>query len=77
MLIRTRSSFLCADMFKYEDSKIVYVCPSVRTPRKEITVTFCNISPTVVIDTSMERFIQLQHGDSKIRFSSKNAYLRS
>ena len=30
--------FLCADMFPYEDSKTVSVCPSLLTPRKEITL---------------------------------------
>ena len=30
--------FLCADMFPCEDSKTVSVCPSVRTPRKEIAI---------------------------------------
>ena len=30
--------FLCADMFPCVDSKTVSVCPSVSTPRKEITI---------------------------------------
>ena len=43
------------------------VCPSVRTPRKEITLAFVNMSPTLVIDTSMERSLWiLHHGNPKI-----------
>ena len=57
-------------MFPCEDSETVSVrpsvCPSVRTPRKErLSICpypekrnypgFVNISPTLVIDTSMER----------------------
>ena len=34
----------CSDMFPYEDSEIVTVCPSVRTPRKEITPIASSIS---------------------------------
>ena len=53
--------FLCADMFPDEDSKTVSVrlsvclsvCPSVCTPRKENHPGFVNISPTLVIDTSI------------------------
>ena len=46
---------------------------SVRTPRKEITLV--NISPTVVIDTSMERSSRvLQHGNSKICFSFQKRF---
>ena len=41
-------------MFPYEDSKTVSVC----TPIKEI---FVNISPTLVIDTSMERSSRVLH----------------
>ena len=50
------------------------VCLSVRTPRKEIALSFVNISPTLVIDTSMEKSSWvLQHGNPKIwYFSSKN-----
>ena len=45
-------------MFLYEDSKIVSVCP-----------IFVNISPTLVIDTSMERSSRvLRHANPKILF---------
>ena len=44
--------FLCADMFPCEDSKN-RVCPY---PEKKNHLSFVNISPTLVIDTSMERF---------------------
>ena len=44
---------------------------NVLTPRKEIN-GFVNISPTLVIDTSMERFsLVLQHGNPKILGFSK------
>ena len=69
---------MCADMFPYEDSKTVSVCPSVclsvrlsvcpsvRTP-KQNHHSFVNISPTLVIDTWMERSSRvLQHGNPKI-----------
>ena len=48
-------------MFPCEDSKTV----SVRTPRKEITIaSSISCSPTLVIDTSMERSLRvLQHGN--------------
>ena len=45
---------------------------SVRTPRKEITLalSISVISPTVIIDTSIERFSRvLQHGNAKNRFT--------
>ena len=49
-------------------------CPSVRTSRSVRTpkysnhLRFVNISPTVVIDTSMERFSRvLQHGNTHIK----------
>ena len=42
-------------------------CLSVRTPRKENHHSFVYISPTLVIDTSMERSLRvLHHGNSKI-----------
>ena len=54
------------------------VCPSVRPsvrpsvcphPEKRNPLSFVNISPTLVIDTSMERSYQvLQHGNPKIGF---------
>ena len=45
-------------MFPYEDTEIVSVRPSVRTPRKEITLasSISVLQYTVVIDASMERF---------------------
>ena len=47
-------------------------CLSVRTPRKEIA----DISPTLVIDTSMERSSRvLQHGNQKIWFYKKKNWL--
>ena len=39
-------------MFPYEDSKTLSVCPY---PEKRNHPGFVNISPTLVIDTSMER----------------------
>ena len=69
---------LCADMFPYEDSKTVSVCPSVYTPRNENLPGFVNICPTLVIDTSMERSSRvLQHGNRKIWFFSKKIRLSS
>ena len=48
--------FFCADLFPYEDSKTVSVCPSVSPyPEKRRHHSFVNISPTLVIDTSMEK----------------------
>ena len=54
-----------ADMFPYEDSKTVSVCPY---SQKRSYPGFVNISPTIVItDTSMERCSWvLQHGNPKI-----------
>ena len=55
--------FLRADMFPYEDPKTVSVCPY---PEKRSRHSFVNISPTLVIDTSMERSSRvLQHGNPK------------
>ena len=61
-------------MFPYEDSKTVSVCLSVRLsvcpsvclsicpyPEKRNHHSFVNISPTLVIDTSMERSSQVLH----------------
>ena len=43
-------------MFPYEDSKTVSVCPSVCPyHEKRNHPSFVNVSPTLVIDTSMER----------------------
>ena len=61
-------------MFPWEDSKTVSVCPSVCLsicpyPDKRNHHSFVNISPTLVIDTSMERSSRvLQHGNKKIWF---------
>ena len=53
-------------MFPYEDSKTVSVCPY---PEKRNHHSFVNISPTLVIDTSMESSSRvLQHGNPKIWF---------
>ena len=43
------------------------VRPSVRTPRKEISSnhpSFINVSPAVVIDTSMERSSRVLHHEN-------------
>ena len=63
-------NFLCANMFPCEDSKTVSVCPSVCPhPEKRYHHSFVNISPTLVIDTSMERSSRvLHHGNPKIWF---------
>ena len=63
-------NFLCADMFPNEDSKTVSVCPSVCPyPEKRNHLSFVNISPTLVIDTSMERSSRvLQHENPKCEF---------
>ena len=63
-------NFLCADMFPCEDSKTVSVCPSVCPhPEKRYHHSFVNISPTLVIDTSMERSSRvLHHGNLEIWF---------
>ena len=67
-------------MFPYEDSKSVSVCLSVCLsvrpsvcpsvcphPEKRYHHSFVNISPTLVIDTSMERSSRvLHHGNPKI-----------
>ena len=64
-------------MFPCEDSKTVSVCLSVRLsicpyPEKRNYSGFVNFSPTLVIDTSMERSSRvLQHGNPKIQKSSK------
>ena len=57
-------------MFPYEDSKTVSVCPSVCPhPEKRNHPSFVNMSPTLVIDRSMERSSRvLQHGNQKIWF---------
>ena len=57
-------------MFPCEDSKTVSVCLSVCPhPEKRYHHSFVNISPTLVIDTSMERSSRvLQHGKPKILF---------
>ena len=61
-------------MFPYEYSKTMSVCPSVRPsvcphPEKGNPLSFVNISPTLVIDASMERSSRvLYHGNPKIWF---------
>ena len=53
-------------MFPCEEFKIVSVCPY---PKKINHSNFVNISPTLVIDTSMERSSRvLHHGNQKIDF---------
>ena len=57
--------FLCTE-FPCEDSKTVSVCLSVRLsiypyPEKRNHHSFVNISPTLVIDTSVERSSRLLH----------------
>ena len=52
--------------------RIPKACLSVRTPRKEINPGFVNISPTLVIDTSMERSPRiLKHWNPTSFFFSK------
>ena len=59
-------------MFPYDVSEILSVCPY---PEKRNHPGFVNISPTLVIDTSMERSSRvLQHGNP-INCRLKNAYL--
>ena len=57
-------------MFPCEDSKTVSVCPSVCPhPEKRYHHSFVNISPTIIIDTSMERSSRvLHHGNPEIWF---------
>ena len=60
-------------MFPCEDSKTVSVCPSVRLsvcphPEKRNPLSFVNISPTIVIDTSMERSSRVLHHEKSIFF---------
>ena len=66
-------------MFPCEDSKTVSVCPSVCPhPEKRYHHSFVNISPTLMIDTSMERSSRvLHHGNPKIWiFFSKKFEIR-
>ena len=63
LILSFELNFLCADMFPYEGSKTVSVCPY---PEKRNHPGFVNISPTLVIDTSMERSSRvLHHGNPK------------
>ena len=55
-------------MFPYEDSKTVSVCPY---PEKRNHLSFVNISPTLVIDTSMERSSRVLHHGKKIKILLK------
>ena len=62
-------------MFPYEDSKTVSVC-LYSVPREKNHPGFVEISPTLVIDTSMERSSQvLQHGNPKSLFFQKSSKL--
>ena len=65
-------------MFPCEDSKTLSVCPSVCPhPEKRYHHSFVNISPTLVIDTSMERSSRVLHlGNPKIWFFSKKFEIR-
>ena len=57
-------------MFPYEDSKTVSVCLH---PEKRNHHSFVNISPTLVIDASLERSSQvLHHGNRKMWIFSKS-----
>ena len=59
-------------MFPYEDSNSVSVCPH---PEERNHHGFVNISPTFVIDTSMERSSRvLQHGNPKIWFFFQKSF---
>ena len=50
-------------MFPCEDFEILSVCPY---PMERNPLSFVNISPTLVIDTSMERSSRvLQHGNTR------------
>ena len=56
-------------MFPCEDSKIVSVCLSVCPhPEKRYHHSLVNISPTIVIDTSMERSSRVLHHGKPIFF---------
>ena len=61
-------------MFPCEDSKTVSVCPY---PEKRNHHSFVDISPTLVIDTSMERSSRVLHHEKKKMDSltKKYAYL--
>ena len=64
-------NFLCADMFPCGDSKTLSVCPYPE--KRNHHPGSVNISPTLVIDTSMERSSRvLQHLSMKIWFKKKN-----
>ena len=60
-------------MFPCEDSKTMSVCPSLCPyPEKRNHHSFVNISPTLVIDTSMERSSRvLHHGNPEMRIFFK------
>ena len=68
--------FLCEDMFPYEDSKTVSVCPY---PEKRNRPTFVNNSPTIINDTWTEkssRVLYISWETKKIIFlKKKHAYL--
>ena len=58
-------------MFPYEDSKTVSVCPY---PEKRNHHSFVNISPTLTIDTSMERSSRVLHHGNPIFFFFKKVW---
>ena len=85
MLIRTRSSYACRDRQLTTNFELwveifcVPTCFHVKIPKQCLSVcqypekrnhhSFVNISPTIVIDTSMERSSRvLHHGNPKIGF---------
>ena len=60
-------------MFTYYEDSNIPICPY---PEKRNHLSFVNISPTLVIDTSMERFSRvLQHEKTKIRFYQEKTCL--
>ena len=60
-------------MFPCEDSKTVSVCLSVCPhPEKRYHHSFVNISPTLVIDTSMERSSRVLHHGNPKNWRKKN-----
>ena len=61
-------------MFPCEDSKTVSVRPSICPyPEKRYHHSFVNISPTLVIDTSMERSLRVLHHGNPIFFFKKSS----
>ena len=65
--------FVCRHVSMWGFQNRVSVCPSVHlsAPREKNHPSFVNISPTLVIDTSMERSSRvLHHGNPQIWFFS-------